>query len=310
MKDDLIDIGKLSFDMRAEVLARLLTNKHDLSIEQILFKPKNHFQRLGVRDVLSVSKDFSFNLDKETLWIDVSREGIFDILPESIFFPLDDDYFDDNVSQAKKLNEAEATARQFLLPFEQLFYWLRIENEYREYNIENHISKWWQSTLFASDDYSPFKNSNLAEEIESILIHILPHLNDIVGNWLLTEQWLSFLLNTSIKILTAPPIEYALPENLQKRLGNGTIGQDFIIGNTFFDGIPSIKIFIKDLTPTTLTDYLLGSVKRKLLAEELLSILLPLETPYEIIIDFKTQSNSFQIEKSHDNSILGYTTIL
>ena len=84
--ENLINSSRLPFDIRAEVLARILAEKYNLSTEQLLFQPKSFFQRWGRRDVLEISEGHSFKLDKETLLLEVCREGMFDTLPESIFF--------------------------------------------------------------------------------------------------------------------------------------------------------------------------------------------------------------------------------
>ena len=314
--ENIVNSTRLPFDIRAEVLARLLGETYGLSTEQILFRPQSYFQRWGRRDVLEVSKDFSFELDKETLALEVSREGLFDILPEGIFFHPDDDYPDD-VFRAKKLGEQEADARKFLLPFEQLFYWLRLENEQREFEAENQLEQWWQGLLTENSDafdkfegYSPLKNSLLNEAQQGILTQLLPHLHDIIGNWGLTAQWLSLFLETSIKITEAMPPLYTFPIEIQKRMGEGILGQDFVIGDTYTDGIPILKILIDDLTPESLEAFLPKGNKRELLEQELLQLLLPIETPYQIETRLKIQSTEFQMGEAYNSSILGYTTTL
>ena len=308
--ENLINSSRLPFDIRAEVLARILAEKYNLSTEQLLFQPKNYFQRWGRRDVLEISEGHSFKLDKETLQLEVCREGMFDTLPESIFFhPEDGD--GDSLERVKRLSEQEAAARKFLLPYEQLFYWLRLENEKREFKAENEVEHWWQTILSTNTEaYSPLKDTLLDEEQKSILIQLLPHLPDIVGDWTLTEQWLSLFLKTAIRIVELPPPQYTLPEHLQTRLGNGLLGQDFVIGTTFSDGIPSIQIFIEGLTPDTIGTYLPSGKNRILLEEELLNILLPIETPYDISLKLNRPSTEFQLGVSSNNSIIGYTTVL
>lgn len=302
---NLINASNLPFDMRAEVLARLVAAKYDLKIEQVLFNPKSYHQRWGRKDVLEVSEEYSPTMDKELLVFDLSREGIFDTLPESIFLHPDDPYRD-HIHRVQKLSEQEAEARKFLLPFEQLFYWLRLENEQREDQAEKNLETWWQHLLIGS--YTPFSNSQLDQEQLDMLTQMLPYLHDIVGNWVLMEQWLTVFLKTKVKIVEMPPPQYPLPLELQKRMDDGILGQDFVIGTYFTDGIPIVKIFIEDLTPETLGDYLEGGFKRYILEEELLSLLLPIEIPYEISLSLSVPNNDFYLGEQEDSSILGYTT--
>ena len=306
MIKDIVNSARLSFDIRAEVLARLLIEKHDLTTEQVLFRPQQYFQRWGRRDVLEVSEEHSYGLDKDTVCLDISRESLFDTLPESLFFHPDDNYPDD-VYRIKKLSEQEAAARKFLLPFEQLFYWLRLDNECREYTAENKLETWWQYLL--ADGYTPLSDSLMDAEQRDILTHVLPYLSDIVGNWALTEQWLSIFMKTPIKLLEIPPPQYILPEDVQKRMGEGVLGQDFVIGNSFSDGIPALKIKIDNLSPDALQDYLIEGHNRKILEQDLLSLLLPVETPYEIELSLEKEHYEFVLE-SNGRAILGFTSSL
>ena len=305
--DNLIISDRLPFDMRAEVLARLIGQRHNLNTEQLLFRPQNYFQRWARQDVTEVSEGYSPSMDKEVVWLDISREALFDMLPESIFLHPDDNY-PDHVDRVKKLSEQERDARKFLLPFEQLFYWLRIENEEREQAAETKLETWWQNLL--AEAYISKNNSLLDDEQQAILTQMLPYLPEIVGNWALTEQWLSIFMKTAIKLVEIPPPQYSLPEGIQKRMGEGLLGQDFVIGNCFSDGIPAVQIRIDNLTPDTLQDYLIEGYNRKLLEQELLSLLLPIETPYEIELGLEKVHYEFSLAERKGSAILGFTSSL
>jgi type VI secretion system protein ImpH len=303
--EELLNIGDLPFDIRAEVLARLVAEKKGFRLEQMLFQPKNYHQRWGVKDVLDITEMYSEGSAKNLLVFDVSREGMFDALPESIFLHPDDRYRDD-VHRVKRLTEQEAHARNFLLPFEQFFSWLNIENEQREERAEKQLETWWQHLLTGGE--TPFSKSGLDEEQLTMLTQMLPYLHDIVSNWSLTEQWLTVFLKTKVEICELPPPQYPLPLGLQKRLDDGILGEDFVIGTHFTDGIPIIKICIRDLTPHTLGDFLEGGDKRAVLENDLISLLLPVETPYEIELSLKVLNDDFYLGEQHDSAILGFTT--
>jgi len=299
--NNLVNSLRLPFDVRAEVLGRLLAERYELNWEQVLLRPANYFQRLGRRDVMEISDGFSMRLDKELVWLEISREGLADVLPEEVF-----GYSVDNPS-----DEQIASGRKFCLPFEQLFYWLRLDNEQRESNSEQNLEKqWWGQFLSeAYDGYSPLADLSLDEKQKNILYAMIPQLSDIIGNWKSTERWLSLFMNIPIRISEIPPPKYSLPESVQLRLGAARLGQDFIIGSSFCDGIPNVKIFIDGLTANTVGDFLLDGSKRVLL-EELLTMVIPVETPYDIELSLKAQSTYFQVGATYDNSVLGYTTVL
>jgi hypothetical protein len=305
--ENLFNSDNLPFDMRAEVLARLLAQRHNLETEQLLFRPANFYQRWARRDVTEISEGHSHRMDKEVVWLEVSREGMFDMLPESIFLHPDDNY-PDYVDRVKKLSEQERDARKFLLPFEQLFYWLRIENEEREQTAETKLETWWQNLL--KEAYLSKSESLLDEEQQAILTQMLPYLPEIVGNWGLTEQWLSIFLKTPVQLMEIPPPQYKLPEELQKRMGEGLLGADFVIGNCFSDGVPALKIMIDNLTPDALQDFLVEGHNRRLLEQELLSLLLPVETPYEIELGLEQEHYELLLAQRRGSAILGFTSSL
>ena len=113
-----------------------------------------------------------------------------------------------------------------------------------------------------------------------------------------------------MRIVELPPPQYPLPLDLQKRMDDGILGEDFVIGAYFTDGIPILEIKIEDLTPDTLGDYLEGSDKRHILEEELLSLLLPVEIPFDITLSLSVLSKEFCLGEKYDSSILGYTTCI
>ena len=81
------------------------------------------------------------------------------------------------------------------------------------------------------------------------------------------------------------PPQYPLPDEVQKRLGDGILGEDFVIGDTFCDGLPTLDIVLKGLKAEELADYLPEGQASDVLENTLLSWLLPVETPYDIVLD-------------------------
>ena len=143
---NLLKADNLPFDIKAEVLARLIATKFELNTEDVLFQSRNYFQRWGRRDVLEISEGFSLQTEKKQWVFDVSREGMFDALPESVFLHPDDEYRDSE-HRIKELTKQEQEARKFLRPFEQMFYWMRLENEAHEHFLEGRTEVFWQRLL-------------------------------------------------------------------------------------------------------------------------------------------------------------------
>jgi Type VI secretion, TssG len=306
--DNLLLPAQLPFDIRAEVVARMLAEQYDLKIHQVLFKPTQYFQRWGRKDVLDISEGYSGRLDKETISLEISQESMYDALPEGLFLHPEDRYADD-LERIKKLGEQEAAARTFLLPFEQLFYWLRLENEFREADLEANVENWWQQQILRTQHIIPAQDAETLER-EAIKTLMLPYLTEIVGNWATASQWLSLFLKTDVQVLPIPPPNYDLSEAQQKRLGEGILGEDFILGKTFSDGIPAVQILLYYLNPENIRSFLPCGKQRILLEEELLALLLPMDTHYEIELGVKTPSTEFYLDNTQYSNVLGYTTTI
>ena len=132
----------------------------------------------------------------------------------------------------------------------------------------------------------------------------------MVGNWLLIEQFLSKLLGAHFKITPKSPVQYVLPGEICSHLGSADLGNDFILGNTYSDGLESIEIQITNLTPDNLANFLIGGDYRSILEKELLTLFIPIELNYEIITSLGHQSLEFNLGSKYESSILGYTTTL
>ena len=295
--------SKLPFDIRAEVLARQIAEGFDMNTEQILIRPVYFHQRPGRRDVTEVSEDYSERLEKPLIALEVSREGLFDTLPEHLFLHPEDNYPDDTY-KVKALTVQEDEARTFLAPFEQLFFWLQIENEQREYATEQTLEEWWSQLLIDTSA------QGLSDRQRKIMVQLLPFLPEIIGNWTLTAQWLSLIMEQEIAIMEVPPPVYQLPGELTLRLGEGFLGQNFVIGETFSDGIPSIEIFFGEMDATALVEMLPEGGKRKSFETEILDFLLPADTPYSIKFKTTDYTEKMSIEVGSVTNVLGYSTVI
>lgn len=300
MLDQLPNITGLPFDVRAEVLAMLIAERFGLSVEQLLYNPACWHQRPGRSDVADLTEGFSHRLEKKLLYIDTSRESLFDMLPEAIFLH-PEEQFGSNLRKVQALSEQEAKARQFLLPFEQLFFWMRLENEISAWQLEENLLDWWSS------HFPSRETDKLEGRQRTVLLDMLPYAQEIIGNWALTAQWMSLFSGHQVRIEEETFPTYQLPESLQKRLGEAVLGQDSVLGTSFADGIPAIRIVVEDLAPNELAGLLPGAAERDFLEENFVQFLLPVETPFSIELIPKTTESPFELAEGNETNILGYT---
>lgn len=303
MLDHFPNITGLPFDMRAEVLAMFLAEEYGLSTEQVLCNPAYWHQRPGRRDVVDLTEDFSHRLEKKLLCIETSREGLFDILPETLFLNAEE-LEGGPLRRIQALSEQEARARQFLLPFEQLFFWMRLENETREWTLGENLHEWWSGRFLTRE------TEDLEDRRRAVLLEMLPYAHEITGNWQLTAQWLELFTGHKVRITEEDFPLFDLPESLQKRLGSAVLGQDLVLGRTFTDGIPAVKVVFENLAPGEVAGLLPGGEEHAFLEEHFAQYLLPVETPCSIGVESKATGTPFELNPDNEANVLGYTTHL
>ena len=131
-----MDSGKiLSFDIRAEAYAASLLDLDPklLGTHQVLVKPSGINGRIHGRDIAEVSRAVNFveNEPVDFLYLDLTREGMLDYIPQGIF--VDPSYeTPDNLAKVEMHEERRKEIYRFLLPFEQSIFHPRIAVELSE----------------------------------------------------------------------------------------------------------------------------------------------------------------------------------
>lgn len=139
----------VSFDLRAELLYDALL-QHNISDEDVVFQNNGVFFRKYSKDVMNVSQDVH---DGDVLNIDLSRDGFYHILPESITHNYRSrDYNNDPVTEFKLRKKEEKEAKHFYSPLENEFFRMRHAAE-----------------SYESDFFSKASTTGLADIIKMIL---------------------------------------------------------------------------------------------------------------------------------------------
>jgi len=138
-----------TFDLKAELLFDMLlkNNNDDLNI---VFKPNGVFFRKYSKDTMNVTTDAN---ESDVLNIDISRDGFYDILPESITHNYRNREQRNDASQEFKIRKKEEKeARHFYSP---------LENEL--FRFRHQIEK------YESDFFSKISTNGIADIIRMIL---------------------------------------------------------------------------------------------------------------------------------------------
>jgi hypothetical protein len=252
-------INELTYDIKAEiVIADLLEN--GLRQTDCIVYPDGLFRRRFKKDV-SHAELIELNNGQEVLGIHITRESIYDSLPEAIFHgPIEEGLINGHeMAKASKSQRIEEKgSRAFFLPFENEIFFQKVQLELSERKILHKFSE----NLF-NDIFPEFWNldKSLPKDLVSKLMLFLHYSHKFTGNFQLTAKALEAILDepVSVKLINSSAAgEYAdnhdrLPASV---LGTTTLGKDMITGDQSEDRISILEFAIGPLKNTRIEEYL------------------------------------------------------
>ena len=178
-------------NLKAEVLIAEIQENSNIKAEDFVISNKSTFSRSYRRDIINVD---SF-INKNKLTLNLSRNGLYDTLPEGLFHiqSVNEDAKSYS-AQRKTVKQEEQDARLFFAPLENEFFNQRrkIESNERKmlddfYNLnDDFLLNFWKVDLDIPENYV----------LE--LIKLLPHSHKIVGDFELTRLCLQKVLNEKV----------------------------------------------------------------------------------------------------------------
>lgn len=231
MRDLLRAYRKL--DIKAEViLAEMMEAVDRSAYDAMALQPDGGFNHAVSRDIRRVyHHENEHGLSKDIVVL--SRPGLFDSLPEGLFYDIsvDGSVFDDvqkTLDQVKRQREIEADARKFFSPFDQILHQYRLYLETEERKILTGFPVGARHTLF-DVIWSNF-DGQMNNYQKSLLFTLMPITHQIVGHTDLTAKAMSAVLGYGVVIETRhEPSTIVVEEGLV--LGDFHLGMDFILGD-------------------------------------------------------------------------------
>ncbi len=284
---------------RAEALLAELFKNTYLNFDDFMIAFESTFHRAYSNDILKVST-LETATKKKLLKLAVSRNGIYDRLPEGLFhkdIPLEENTTYSQIKQQQK--EEESSARSLFAPIENELFFQRIRLEQQKASILedfDNLDDDFLINLWRIDTSIPRKYALK-------FIKLLPHAHKIVGNLGFTFKCLELVLDTKVKY-TKRFKKQMLGNEVKKehRLGlDFTLHQDEItIGQPVLEVqlIPENKLDIKNY---------IGKKSLKQIAEVFLSYFIPMDYEIEIKITY-SGNDTFILDKTV-GSFLGVDTI-
>ncbi|MEA1850753.1 type VI secretion system baseplate subunit TssG [Chryseobacterium sp. MHB01] len=294
-------------DIRAEVIINDLIQSGDLKAEDYTVLKEGQFSRAYRFDVLD-AKVADSDDEKAQLVLNLSRDSMYDTLPQGIFHNSQNDTsgkdVDVMIREYYDQKKQQKEARKFFQPFENEMFEFGVEIENFESSFLSALNGTKAPDLFytfwnMSRDFPPL--------LISKFIRLLPFTYKIVGNISQACHILSILLEEEITVNERGYQKYA-DDSKTTLLGETRLGLDSITGTQYDDYSRHIDIKIGPLKKSTFTDFIYTGKKKKFV-DMFCEYFFPLEIEITTIILLQENEEKFDMSRQ-TKAILGYNTCI
>ncbi|SDQ17228.1 Type VI secretion, VasB, ImpH, VC_A0111 [Chryseobacterium soldanellicola] len=299
-------INALKHDIRAEVIINDLINNNEVDENQYIIQNEGQFSRAYRFDVLhSEIVDFDYD-SKKILQLNISRDSIYDMLPENISHHTGNDVPNKDVDvmireyQTQKKQQKEA--RNFFQPFENEMFSYGVSIENLENNFLFELNSYLAPEMFY-DFWGIDKGFPVL--LISKFIRLLPFAYKIVGNIEQTCHILSVLIEEEVKVTYRGHQKYT-DENQSFELGENRLGLDTIAGTSYDDYSNHLDITIGPLKNSSFTNYIHEGNRIKFV-RMFYEHFFPIEVEINTIILLPKDQQNFNFTSS-ECPVLGYNT--
>lgn len=301
-------ITSFTHDIRAEVIIGDLLKTGDIKPDQYLIQKGGQFNRAYRFDVLnSEITDFDYD-SAQLLKLTLSRDSIYDMLPEGVTHHSKNDVLGKGVdAMIKEYNirkKQQKAARTFFQPFENEFFRFGVETEEFESHFLHELNGSRAPDMFydfwnVSRDFPPL--------LVSKFIKLLPFSYKIVGNIPLATHILSVLIEEDISVSDRECQQYS-DENQGISLGESRLGIDLITGDSYDDYSKHLDIKIGPLKNATFTEFIHQGSKKKFV-DMFYEHFFPIEVEIKTIVLLPEKQQKFEFSTT-TQPILGYNTCI
>ncbi|MBN8682911.1 MAG: hypothetical protein J0L99_09660 [Chitinophagales bacterium] len=298
---------------RLEPLLAALILQGRINPGNLFYRPKSLFKRAYSKDVAQfniIQVAHGKKSQESQVWVDINREGFYDTLPEFLFHRPETASGYKNIDQrlrdSQKVQEEEAAARQFLLPFEQEFYRTRVNVEQEEQKLLSGFSNPMQRIIIERlwPDVPDIDNNSL-----SILFYLLPLAYTITGNRSRMEACFRTLLRENVTLTDIASENYSTEIRDNQQLGFFTLGVNMILEGILEEELPKLRIEIGPIPQHRMLEYI-GNGNKKILLNILCNYFVPFELDVETTIKLDKPDEAFRFNDDPSSALLGYSTYI
>ena len=285
-------------NIKAEVLITEMQSNLDLADDDFLIANQSTFSRAYRRDII----DTNSTAHKNKLTVNLSRNGLYDILPEGLFHTqeLSKDT-SSYVARRKIVKEEEQAARSLFAPLENEFFHQKLNVERNEKTLLDDFSN--LNDDFLIDFWKIDKN--ISEDYILKLIRLLPHSHKIVGDFELTRLCLERVLNEKVTFLRK---NVALPNEISKHDLGTQLGVDTVLeSDTNEVMLPALEVTIGPVSVNNIQKFL-NETEVLNFIEAFYAYFIPMEM--EVITKLIVNKDSEFLLGDANSTILGISTQL
>ena len=298
---DLLDI-----DFKAEILAASLVNQQKTP-ERIVINPTGLYSRAYSKDIEDVSdwllegSTFIYNR------IDTPREGLFDMLPQYLFFSPSDLTDSNNVDQIldnlRQNRDEERQNRLFFLPFDSELNYLRSLTVHYDNSVDHLDSAAEILDQFA--EHWPILN-DMTRTQAGIFTQLLPWLHVLRSNLPWFSRFLQLFFNVPVRVEAGRRLHKSMKSDSLPTLSNCRLGVDAVVGDQFDDGRNGVQIIVGPVPDERVADFLPHTQTLRLL-NGLVDYFLPISS--EVSISIQTEPLPTDAPRP-TTTFLGYNSFL
>lgn len=305
---------------KIEALLAELIEAEKLDFEHLRFRQVGMFKRGYKLDVLKVDYPVPRPNELRKLYLELNREGLYDMLPYSLFHhSRQSDAFksiDKLTEETKLIEDEEQQARSFFAPLEQEFIRARVNLELQERSLTSGFYNPLQEAIF--NQFWKSDNQSILHEQLQVLFYLLPLTHKVAGNLELMRHCFSAVLLEEVEISYVAPTEDNFAQLTTPPLGKMELGVDTILGSTVAAELPSLFIKIGAVDLNNISGYLPGRPQDELL-KFLCSYFVPVELDVKIEIELNRNPGPgkldtiapFALEQVVDATArLGFSTVI
>jgi len=298
------EISGAHWDIKAEALL-LMAIHAGLDKEELLVGCDALFAREYSKDI-SLAEVKEDAQKKQMLRLHLSRTGLYDQLPQGLFYRANKSSGTEDMCEEYKYNKKkEDEIRKFFIPFENDFFLQRLQTEGQEAEILEGLKSGLLNDYFAQFWDLPVQ---LSKSFAAPFVLLIPYAHQIAGNMDLTTHSLEQLLKEKIVITKKGNGENRVNGDLVPGLGESTLGLDLICGETFYEDSVVLEIAVGPLKNSDITEYLEGG-QRKLLIDTFAGFFIPAGVEIIITVNVAYERQHMTINKSNC-PVLGYSSVL